>query len=94
MKVQNFYENLSTLHVGTMDNLLVCAETGWKGEPDPVERGRLEICLVSQCGRSTGAFLGKGSRKRGLYQHGSALLLADEGLWTEAVHQCPLSHPL
>ncbi|MFR6590111.1 MAG: hypothetical protein ACLURV_08325 [Gallintestinimicrobium sp.] len=36
-----------------------------EGEPDPVERGRLEICLVSQCGRSTGAFLGKGSRKEG-----------------------------
>ena len=61
---------------------------------DPVERGRLEICLVSSVEEVTGAISGKGSRKRGLYQHGSALLLADEGIWTEAVHQCPLSHPL
>lgn len=62
MKVQNFYENLSTLHVGTMDNRCwyVPKQDGRESQI-LLSRGRLEICLVSQCGRGTGAFLGKGS---------------------------------
>lgn len=94
MKVQNFYENLSTLHVGTMDNRC------WYV---PKQDGRESQILLSgddwkfawyPSVEEVPEHFWERISKRGFYQHGSALLLADEGIWTEAVHQCPLSHPL